>query len=135
MLPDQYFDWTNFISQHRLDVPDGVRDVKDKENATRSKWIIPITLRLISKLGVRVLNSGRLCFGGRALKGIFLPKSAAKQISLVKKFLVWYSPCIEVRQKVYQMNGSCFHRRENQFLLMYLRALGYRGVGYRGYVD
>ena len=124
--PDRYYDWGSLIYKQNRDVQEIVTKSKQNTSKQTTSRIVPITIKLISKLGVRVLHDRRLCFGGRALQGIFLPGNTSLQILLVKRFLVWYSPCVQIKKNVYEMNKYCFARREKDFLKMYLRSIGYR---------
>ena len=119
--PDRHFNWEGVIFPSKDDLEG--RAAMTKKNKTNR--IVPISMDLISNLGVRVLRNRQLCLGGKVLQGIFLPKNMMLQLSLIKRFLVWYSPCIEIKQKLYKMNNYCFDRREHDFLRMYLRSLGY----------
>ena len=87
--------------------------------------IIPLSMKLMTKLGVKILPNRRLCFGGRPIQGIFLPRNHSFQVELVKRFLVWYSPCVELSNNRYKINKYCMKRREYNFLKMYLQSVGY----------
>ena len=119
--PDRHFNWESAFFQSHREV--------DKTDATVQKTgshhFVPISMDLVSKLGVRVLRNRQLCLGGKALQGIFLPKNLMLQHSLIKRFLVWFSPCIEVKRMRYTINKYCFDRREYEFLRMYSVSLGY----------
>ena len=119
--PDPHFNWESVFFPPQGDVFKTVAAVQ-KNGGHR---IVPISMDLVSKLGVRVLRNRQLCLGGKALQGIFLPKNLMLQHSLMKRFLVWYSPCIEAKPKLYTINEYCFDRREHEFLRMYLRSLQY----------
>ena len=124
--PDRHFDWESIIYHKGGDYTQDDNSAT-KKNALEEKsyTIVPITMDMISKLGFRVLPDRRLCFGGRTLKGIYLPKNMALQISIIKRFLIWYLPCVEVQGTFYKLNNGCFVRKENDFLKMYLKSLGY----------
>ena len=121
ILPDRHFNWKGVIFSSKDEI--------DKTAATSEKnkvhRVVPISMDLVSKLGVRVLRNRQLCLGGKALKGIFLPKNRMLQRSIIKRFLVWYSPCIDVKQKHYTINKYCFDRKEHDFLRMFFISLAY----------
>ena len=121
ILPDRQFNWKSVIFSSKDEI-DKLAATSEKNKVHR---VVPISMDLVSKLGVRVLHNRQLCLGGRELQGIYLPKNQKLQLSLIKRFLVWYSPCIGVKQKRYTINKYCFNRREHEFLRMYLKSLGY----------
>ena len=123
--PDRHFDWKDVMSYQKDVAPDDNSTTKKSDPEEPPYRVLPITMGMISKLGFRVLPDRRLCFAGRTLKGIYLPKNVAVQIAIIKRFLVWYLPCIDARGKFYKLNNDCFARRENNFLKMYLKSLGY----------
>ena len=125
LSPDRHFDWQSVI--HQIATPVKTDGVESKDNTTHKKIyrMIPLSMKLMTKLGVKILYNRRLCFGGRAIKGIFLPRNRTMQIELTKRFLVWFSPCIEFSDKKYRINEICMKRREYEFLKMYLQSVGY----------
>ena len=125
LITDSHFNWRTVMGQSNEDMQDPL--IGNKMNDTNQKTfnVAPLSWELLSRLGIAVLSNRRLCIDGRALKGIFLPESRTQQTLLIVKFLVWFSPCIELKDSVYRMNEYCFDRRENYFLRMYLRSLGY----------
>merc|ERR1712150_119914 len=74
-----------------------------------------ITLSMISELGIHVLPDQRLCFFGRLLNDLVLPKNPLLQIPILKGLFTWYSPCLQVNEGYFQLNNDCFDERENQF--------------------
>ena len=78
---------------------------------------------LLSKLGFKMMEDRRIRLGGKTLQGVKLPKSASSQISIIKRLLTRYSPCLEAQQQGYQMNEDCFAKRENQFLKLLAKNL------------
>ena len=125
LSPDRHFDWQSVIYQTLKPDEKGIE--KSKTNVTGKKIyrIIPLSMKLMTKLGVKILQNRRLCFGGRPIQGIFLPRNRSFQVDLVKRFLVWYSPCIEFYNNIYKINEYCMKRREYDFLKMYLQSVGY----------
>ena len=119
--PDPHFNWEGVFFPPKREVYKTVAAVQ-KNGGHR---IVPISMDLVSKLGARVLRNRQLCLGGKALQGIFLPKNLMLQHSLIKRFLVWFSPCIKVKRMRYTINKYCFDRREYEFLRMYSVSLGY----------
>ena len=79
----------------------------------------------LSKLGIWVLPNRRMCFAGRTIKGIVLPKNAKQQEKAMKSLIVWYLPCLEYKNSdptklhSFQMNNACFFRRQNELLKVY----------------
>ena len=103
---------------------DETSTTKKKNPEDKANGIVLITMDLIVKLGFRVLPDRRLCFAGRTLKGIVLPKNMELQFAIILRLLVWYAPCIEVKREFYRINKACFARRENEFDgKMYLKSL------------
>ena len=104
--------WTLFrrpVLHHTNDeTQDAPSTVKKNSPEEKANGIVPIAMNLISKLGIRVLPDRRLCFAGRTLKGIILPKNKALQIAIILRFLVWYSHCIEVKGEFHMINKACF---------------------------
>ena len=126
LSPDRDYDWQNLISQTTK--PTSNETKQSSTNATEKKIyrMIPLSMQLINKLGVKILSNRRLCFGGRPIQGIFLPRNRLMQIELAKRFLVWFSPCVEFVNYRYKVNTFCMERREYDFLKMYLQSVGYQ---------
>ena len=78
---------------------------------------------MLTKLGFRVLPDRRIRFGGKTLQGVTLPKSTSSQISIIKRLLNRYGPCLEVQKSGYQLNQDCFAKRENEFLKLLAKNL------------
>ena len=125
LITDAHFNWKTVMDQSNQDVQDPSIGSKAYGTNQNTFNVVPLSWTMLSRLGIAVLPNRRLCIDGRALKGIFLPESRTQQTLLIVKFLVWFSPCIELKDNVYRMNEHCFDRRENYFLRMYLRSLGY----------
>ena len=125
ITPDRRFDWKNIIYYQNDEAHDDNSGSKINAPEESPSRILPITMHMISKLGFQVLPDRRLCFAGRTLKGIYLPKNMALQIAIIQRFLVWYLPCIEDGGGFYKLNNDCFAKRENTFLKMYIKSLGY----------
>ena len=123
--PDPQFDWTSTISKVKNAGTDGFSFHNIISSKGRAQRVIPINMKMVSKLGIMVLPDRRLCFGGKTLDGIILPKSKNLQNTLILRFLIWYLPCVEFEHKVYTFNKSCQKRMEIRFLSMYLISLGY----------
>ena len=77
----------------------------------------------LSQLGFRMLPDRRIRFGGKILQGVTLPKSASSQISIIKRLLTRYGPCLESQERGYQLNEDCFAKRENEFLKLLAKNL------------
>ena len=84
-----------------------------------------ITMNMMSKLGIVVLEPDqKLCFFGRLLSGLTLPKPITMQIPILKGLLTWYSPCLLVYDGYYKVDNVCFKQREKQFLEAYIQSIG-----------
>ena len=78
----------------------------------------------LSQLGFRIMPNRRIRFGGKTLQGVTLPKSSSSQISIIKRLLTRYGPCLESNQeRGYQLNEDCFTKRENEFLKLLAKNL------------
>ena len=121
LLPDPHFDWLSITTHQKNQT-----SIESKDGQTkRSYKMIPITLRLIGAISIHVLPNRRLCFGGELLNGIFLPHNKSVQIELIKRFIIWYSPCFEDKMNTFRLDRKCLMKRQNQFLKMYLNSMGY----------
>ena len=127
LLPDPHFDWIGFINPGEMKI-ENKSSVKTEAlpRDNRTYRIVPISLHLIKALGIHVLAERRLCFGGEPLKGIFLPSEKPLQIELIKRFIIWYSPCLEDDQNTLKLNKICLQERQIRFLKMYLHSWGYQ---------
>ena len=126
LLPDPHFDWIGFINPEEMKI-ENKSSLKTEAlpSGNRTYRIVPISLHLIKALGIHVLAERRLCFGGEPLKGIFLPSEKKLQIELIKRFIIWYSPCFEDDRNTLNLNKICLHDRQTRFLKMYLHSWGY----------
>ena len=125
LSPDRHFDWQSVIYKTPNPTQTHLKESKTNGNGKKIYRMIPISMNLIQKLGVIILSNRRLCFGGRPIQGIFLPRNKTMQIELIKRFLVWFSPCVEFANARYKINDICMERREYDFLKMYLQSVGY----------
>ena len=104
-----YFAFQNSCVQT---VPIQKKDVFATENA-------------LSKLGIWTLPNRRMCFAGRTINGIVLPKQKMLKEKAMKSLIVWYLPCLELTRpdptklSSFQMNSSCFYRRQNELIKVY----------------
>ena len=126
LSPDSSFDWNSFMQLTRKTLDDDKNTTKKETRKLKNYKIVPITMDLIHKLGVLVLPSRRLCFGGEIIKGIILPSNTSLQIQIIKRFLIWFSPCLEDKGNALKLNEQCLHQRQNRFLKMYLHSHGIR---------
>ena len=122
--PDRSFDWKSFVELTRERLDDDTNITEKETRKHKNYKIVPITMDLIHKLGVLVLPSRRLCFGGELLKGIILPSNTSLQIQIIKRFLMWYSPCLEDEGNALKLNKQCLQQRQHRFLKMYLHSMG-----------
>ena len=82
-----------------------------------------IAMKMLSRLGTRLLPDRRICFAGKLLRGIFMPRNPFLQILILKRILFWYSPCLQFRKRYYAVSNHCFAQREHAFLKLYLESL------------
>ena len=82
-----------------------------------------IKMSELSKIGVRILPNRKIRFGSKTLQGVTLPKSASAQMSIMKRLLTRYGPCLEAQNTGYQINPDCFAKKENQFLKLLAKNL------------
>ena len=82
-----------------------------------------ITMNMISDLGINVLPDQHLCFFGRLMNGIVLPRNHLLQIPILKGLLTWYSPCLLVDQGYFKLDENCFDERESQFLGTFMNSV------------
>ena len=73
-----------------------------------------------AKLGIRVISDRRLCLGGRILEGVVFPKNEALHGIVMKKLLVWYLDCFDLRAPktsagFYKLNNACFGKDNMNF--------------------
>ena len=82
--------------------------------------VLPISSELIPNVGLKVLPNGRVCMAEKMLAGILMPKNPSVQYVMLRKFLAWYLPCMELhRNKSFLVNKNCFAEWENTFLRIY----------------
>ena len=94
--------------------------------------VLPISSDLMSNLGLKVLPNQRVCIAEKVLAGILMPKDIFAQAVLLRRFLVWFLPCMEIqRNTALRVNNACFAKRENAFLKVYFHSL--RRHEYRRY--
>ena len=121
--PDENFNWKNIrYTKDKVEKDEMIAGLKHASKTISLRELM-MTASNWSKLGVRVLPNGKLCFAGKKLRGIIMPKTRGKQISVVRSFLVWYSPCIDVADDYYKLKDGCFARREDRFLKVFLNVL------------
>ena len=82
-----------------------------------------ITLMTLSKLRIHILPDRRVCFAGRIPLGIYLPRNSWMQYKIIKRMILWYLPCLQLQENVYNLNNTCYTRKENQFLIMLLTSI------------
>ena len=95
----------------------------DFDNGLAPYRIIPISSMLIKSIGIYVKSNRRLCFGGEPLFGITMPLDELSQSDLIKKLVIWFSPCIEDDTNSLKLNRDCFKLRHVLFSKMYLHSL------------
>ena len=79
-----------------------------------------------AKLGIRVISDRRLCLGGRILEDVVFPKNEALQGIVMKKLLVWYLDCFDLRAPktrsgFYKLNDECFRQRQSDLQRIFRR--------------
>ena len=82
-----------------------------------------------AKLGLRIISDRRLCLGGRILEGVVFPKNEALQGIVMKKLLVWYLDCFDLRAPktsagFYKLNNACFRQRQSELQRIFRRLSG-----------
>jgi hypothetical protein len=82
-----------------------------------------LTIKSFAKFKVQVQADRRMCFSGRLLRGIIMPKNRFIQSWIAKSFLAWYSSCIQIGEEDFKVDMVCFAERENRFLKIFLRSL------------
>ena len=124
LSPDPNFDWSR--KKHKE-----IRSIFKKKNSPYNKKAsvtksfhngLPITSKMFSKLGVEVQFDRRLCLAGQKLRGFLMPKSRSLQVLIMKGFLKWYSSCIQMEKKSYDIDKKCFEEKEKKFLKLFLRS-------------
>ena len=71
---------------------------------------------ILSKLGVLILPDRRVCFAGRILKGMYMPRNRWLQYQILERMALWYLPCLEIQGNVYSLSNTCYTRKENKLL-------------------
>ena len=82
-----------------------------------------------AKLGLRIISDRRLCLGGRILDDVVFPKNEALQVIVMKKLLVWYLDCFDLRAPktsagFYKLNNACFRQRQSVLQRIFRRLSG-----------
>ena len=52
-----------------------------------------------------------------------MPKNQLYQIWIMKRFVAWYSSCIQIKEEGFKVDMACFTERENRFLKLFLKSL------------
>ena len=76
------------------------------------------TLKVLSKLRLRVLPNGRLFIAGKIPRGIVMPRNRSLQQLVIKEMIIWYLPCLEDQGNAVSLNNVCYTKRENEYLGM-----------------
>ena len=122
--PDPSFDWSQNYHED-------IRSIFKKKMTKNSKKAgtpktlhkrLPITPKTFSKLGVEVQLDRRLCLAGQKLRGFLMPKRRSLQVLIMKGFLKWYSSCIQLDKKSYDIDRKCFEKKETKFLKLFMKS-------------
>ena len=71
---------------------------------------------MLPRLGIQMLQDGRIRFGTKTLKGVRLPENPSAQIRIMEKLLNWYWPCFQSKQEGYELDTGCFAEQEDEYL-------------------
>lgn len=110
--PDRHFDWKRI---HYLKVNTTKKNNKRNQNITSPEGL-RMKIKSFAKLKIRVLTDRRMCFAGKLLRGIRMPRNRFYQIWIMKCFLSWYSSCIQIGDDEFKVDMICFNEKENRFL-------------------
>ena len=121
LLPDKNFEWASLLRDSEPVIEEDNTPLT--EMSQRETVILPITRKMISALGLAVLPNRRVCVAGKMLAGIYMPKDQATQAILLRGFLAWYLPCIQIRMSTLTVNEKCFAKQQRKFLKTYLYSL------------
>ena len=78
-------------------------------------------MKTFKKLGLKVVRDRTLCFAGRVLRGVLMPKNRFLQSIIMRRIFLWYFPCIRVIKDAYRVNNRCFVEKEKKFIKMIRR--------------
>ena len=84
-----------------------------------------LKMKIFLKIGVRILPNRRLCFAGRLLRGITMPRNHLLQISIIANLSAWYSPCIKIKKQFYGISNNCLIYKEKRFFSWFLDLIEY----------
>ena len=88
----------------------------DSPNGLRQEHyltIIQVSLRMFSKLGMKVLPSNELCILGKKLDRIILPNDRTSKFEIMIAIAIWFSPCIQRTSRI--KRRSCLARQMKKF--------------------
>ena len=123
--PDPNFDWSRIHHNNLVSMLEKkrLRSNNIRQGRTyNSPKNLPTTSKTFSNLGIEVQNDRRLCFGGQMLKGFLMPRRRSLQLLIMRGFLQWYSACIQLDNKSYDIDHKCFKEKENRFLKMFMKS-------------
>ena len=119
LSPDNDFAWNALFEDRGRITKQNV-----PPTANRKQAILPVSTKMMSKLGLTILPNRKACFAGKMLAGVKMPRHAALQSLALKYLLIWYLPCVEVPgNDAFVLNENCFADRENRFLKIYYLSL------------
>ena len=121
--PDRHFNWKRIHYMNVYKTKNNQSDEKNRTQNDTSADDLPVEIRSFDKFKVRVLKDRRMCFAGRLLRGLIMPKSRRLQFWIMKSFLAWYSSCIEIGEENFMVDMSCIAEREIKFLKIFLKSL------------
>ena len=113
---------------HKL--PDSLIDNEEGKNDNTKKSTrvskdvtdsLKFRMKTLKKIGLKLVEDRTLCFAGRMLRGILMPKNRFLQAIIMRRIFLWYFPCIRVAQNAYRVNNLCFVKKEKKFIKMMKR--------------
>ena len=87
---------------------------KDSQENLRDS--LKVKTKTFRNLGLKIVQDRTLCFAGRMLRGILMPKNRFLQTIIMRRIFLWYFPCIRVVKNAYRVNNRCFVKKEKKFL-------------------
>ena len=118
-------DWDFHTKPGKATDEDAMTNIDNQKESTRTPENFPDSLRTkmktFKKLGLKVVQDQTLCFAGRVLRGVLMPKNRFLQSIIMRRIFLWYFPCIRVIKDVYRVNNRCFVEKEKKFIKMMRR--------------
>ena len=119
--PDKSFDPKAVLEDKSLE--QGQIHAKMPVAAQNRARIVPISPKMMPKIGLKVLPNRKVCFAGELLTGIFMPRNPSLQGMILTHLFILYRPCIEIHGDQFRLDRECFTRRQAMFLRVYYLTL------------